>query len=122
MKKVAVIDDDPYVAEIARRIVEENGFEVRSYSSSQDALENLVDWKPDLILLDIVMPKLDGFEFLRLIRTISPQVKAILMSGGFNHIEESDCEKIMRDAHADGWISKPFTMETVAETIRAVLS
>jgi len=120
MKKIFVIDDDPFVTDIIQKILSEDSFKVRIFNSAKDALSLMTEEKPDLLIVDIVMPKLDGFELLKLARTIDNKVKTIIMSGGFNHIEESDIYEISKKANANGWIIKPFTVDSLLNTVEQV--
>ena len=69
-RKVLVVDDEPRMIRFIRLNLEHDGFEVYEATSGPQALEKMRDQLPDLILLDVMMPDLDGFETLRLIREI----------------------------------------------------
>ena len=63
-KSVLVVDDEPIVVEIAKRKLEELGYEVTTAGNGEEALERLKDKVPDLIVLDIQMPKMNGYTFM----------------------------------------------------------
>ena len=67
-KQVLVTDDDPVVIELTRQLLEDDGWTVRSAANGQEALDALADELPDVMLLDLMMPVMDGFETLRRLR------------------------------------------------------
>jgi twitching motility two-component system response regulator PilH len=66
--KVLVVDDDPGVRYLVRRVLEDRGMEVDEAESGEEALERLKETKPDLVLLDVMMPGMNGWEVLRRIK------------------------------------------------------
>jgi len=68
MKHIFLIEDDPFLSEMYAKKISGAGFEVEILGTAEDALRKLEQTQPDLILLDIVLPKMDGFEFLRTIK------------------------------------------------------
>lgn len=65
MKQVLLIEDDAALNDAFTLVLQKNGYDVRSVYNGQEALENLAEYKPDIILLDLLMPVMDGKEFLR---------------------------------------------------------
>lgn len=96
--------------------LEHDGFEVYEADSGSEALEQLRDQMPDLILLDVMMPGLDGFETLRLIREISTVPVIMLTAKG----EEEDRVQGL-ELGADDYITKPFSPRELVSRVRAVL-
>jgi len=68
MKKILVIEDDPVMAHVCQRLLTTHGFEVEVASDGAKGLERLNDYKPDLVLLDLMMPKTNGVEVLTRLR------------------------------------------------------
>jgi DNA-binding response OmpR family regulator len=68
MGHVVLIEDDPFLGNIASEKVRSAGYELTFFTTAEDALKELDGKKPDVILLDIVLPKMDGYEFLKLIK------------------------------------------------------
>ncbi len=66
--KVMVIEDDKFISKAMRYKFEEAGFVVRSFRTAEEGLENLKKWIPDVIVLDILLPGIDGYEFLRKVK------------------------------------------------------
>ena len=82
MSKVLVVEDDEMLRKVYTHILEKENFEVASAATGKDALEQADSFQPDLIILDILMPEMDGLEFLRQydVRNKHPEVKVIVFS------------------------------------------
>jgi two-component system KDP operon response regulator KdpE len=115
-RRILVVDDEPRMIHFIRLNLEHDGFEVYEAPSGSLALEQLRDQMPDLILLDIMMPDLDGFETLRLIRDLSSVPVIMLTAKG----EEEDKVRGL-ELGADDYITKPFSPRELVSRVRAVL-
>jgi len=115
-RRVLVVDDEPRMIHFIRLNLEHDGFLVSEATSGGGALEQLRDQLPDLILLDIMMPDLDGFETLQLIREISSVPVIMLTAKG----EEDDRVRGL-ELGADDYITKPFSPRELVSRVRAVL-
>ena len=115
-RRILVVDDEPRMIHFIRLNLEHDGFEVVETSSGSKALDQLRDQLPDLILLDVMMPDLDGFETLRLIREISTVPVIMLTAKG----EEDDRVRGL-ELGADDYITKPFSPRELVSRVRAVL-
>jgi two-component system KDP operon response regulator KdpE len=114
--RILVVDDERRMVGFIRLNLEQDGFEViEAYNGSQ-ALDRLRDSLPDLILLDVMMPDIDGFEVLRVIREIS-QVPVIMLTAKG---EEFDKVKGL-ELGADDYVTKPFSPRELVSRIKAVL-
>jgi two-component system KDP operon response regulator KdpE len=96
--------------------LEHDGYEVIEATSGTQALENLRDRMPDLILLDVMMPEMDGFETLQLLREISTVPVIMLTAKG----EEEDRVRGL-ELGADDYITKPFSPREMVSRVRAVI-
>ena len=96
--------------------LEHDGYEVIEATSGTEALENLRDRLPDLILLDVMMPEMDGFETLQLLREISTVPVIMLTAKG----EEEDRVRGL-ELGADDYITKPFSPREMVSRVRAVI-
>ena len=112
--RVLVVDDEPSVLSIVRRTLEWGGYDVASCSGGLQALECYRQNRFDLVLLDIMMPDLDGVEVLRRIRTINPEAKVMLMTG---HTEESVRARL-REFPDVNVVLKPFLPKELLAEIR----
>jgi DNA-binding response OmpR family regulator len=114
--RILIVDDEPRIIHFIRLNLEHDGFQVFEAPSGAKALEQLRDRLPDLILLDVMMPDLDGFETLRLIREISTVPVIMLTAKG----EEDDRVRGL-ELGADDYITKPFSPRELVSRVRAVL-
>ena len=115
-RRILVVDDEPRMIHVIKMNLEHDGFEVHEAPSGSKALEQLRDQMPNLVLLDIMMPDLDGFETLRLIREISTVPVIMLTAKG----EEDDRVRGL-ELGADDYITKPFSPRELVSRVRAVL-
>lgn len=114
--RILVVDDERRMVGFIRLNLEQDGFEVIEAYNGTEALERLRDSLPDLILLDVMMPDIDGFEVLRTIREVS-QVPVIMLTAKG---EEDDKVKGL-ELGADDYVTKPFSPRELVSRVRAVL-
>jgi two-component system KDP operon response regulator KdpE len=115
-KLILVVDDESRMVRFVRMNLELEGFRVSEAGSGIDALEKVRDELPDLVLLDVMMPEMDGFETLQRLREISTVPVIMLTVKG----EESDRIRGL-ELGADDYVTKPFSPRELASRIRAVL-
>jgi len=115
-KTILVVDDKANVRTLVRDYLSEQGFHVVVADNGQNALYTARREKPDLILLDIMMPEMDGFEFIRAFRKES-ETPVILLTA---RLEESD-KVVGLELGADDYVTKPFSMRELLARIRTVL-
>ncbi|MCB1754758.1 MAG: response regulator [Gammaproteobacteria bacterium] len=120
MKKVLIVDDEPNILLSLEFIVQKSGYSVATAQDGEAALEKIKDWSPDLVLLDINMPKLDGFEVCQLLREDSRwnALKIIMLTAKGRQVER---EKGLA-LGADDYITKPFSTQDVINKISVLLS
>ena len=116
MKTILAVDDKSSVRTLVRDYLTEEGFRVVTAGNGRDALYVARHEKPDLILLDIMMPEMGGYEFLRLYRK-ERNTPVILLTA---KLEESD-KVLGLELGADDYVTKPFGMRELVARIRAVL-
>lgn len=116
MATIALVDDDRNILTSVSMVLEAEGFEVRTYNDGATALSALSKSMPDLAVLDIKMPRMDGMELLRRLRQKSDLPVIFLTSKD----EEID-EVIGLRMGADDYVRKPFSQRLLVERIRAVL-
>ena len=115
-KTILVVDDKANIRTLVREYLTEQGYRVIIADNGQNALYTARQEKPDLILLDIMMPEMDGFEFIRRFRKES-EAPIILLTA---RLEESD-KVVGLELGADDYITKPFGMRELAARIKTVL-
>ena len=113
---VLVVDDEAWVGKIVAAALADQGFDVETASGGEEGLAAFERLKPDLVLLDVLMPDIDGLTVLRRIRETSP-VPVVLLTARGSPAEIADG----LDLGADDYIAKPFHPDEVAARIRAVL-
>jgi len=116
MPSIAIVDDDTQVGALIADMLEGEGYNVVSYGDSQTALHQIRARAPDLVILDIIMPKMNGIELLRRLRQ-NCNVPVIFLTG---RQEEAD-ELLGWQTGADDYIHKPFSQRVLIERVRSVL-
>lgn len=116
MRTVLVVDDEPRIVQIARDYLERAGFTVVSAGDGEAALATARSARPDLIILDLKLPKMDGLDVARELRKTS-RVPLIMLTA---RVEESD-KLIGLELGADDYITKPFSPKELVARVRAVL-
>src|SRR4030065_1980757 len=114
-RRILVVDDEERMVRFIRMNLEHDGFQVDEAFNGKQAIQKLRDVNPDLILLDIMMPDLDGFEVLETVREIS-QVPVIMLTAKG---EEDDRVRGL-GLGADDYITKPFSPREMVSRVRAV--
>ena len=116
MKKILIADDNEDIIDILSNYIEREGYETVVAMDGEEALQLFEKEQPVLVLLDIMMPKIDGYEVCRTIRK-SSNVPIILVTA-----RGEDFERVMGlDIGADDYIVKPFSPNEVMARVRAVL-
>lgn len=115
-KKILVVDDEKGLVRIIRLNLEHDGFEVVEANNGTQAIEKLRTSLPDLVLLDVMMPDMDGFTVLKSIREVGSTPVIMLTAKG----EEDDRVKGL-ELGADDYVTKPFSPRELTSRIRAVL-
>ncbi len=114
--RILVVDDDPTVSEIVVKYLEREGFEVTAVGDGTRALEHARGTMPHLVVLDLMLPGVDGLEVCRRLRAISPVPVVMLTARG----EEED-RVVGLELGADDYLAKPFSPRELAARVRAVL-
>ena len=116
MTKVLVVDDEPQIRRALRTSLEAHGYEVTTVGTGEEGVLYVADTSPDLVLLDLGLPDMDGTEVVRRVRSFS-EVPVIILS-----VREGSRDKVgALDAGADDYITKPFAMEELLARARATL-
>ncbi len=113
---ITLIDDDRNILTSVTMALEAEGYEVKSYSDGEEGLKTILGTPPDLVVLDIKMPRMDGMEVLTRLREKS-QVPVIFLTSKDDEVDEV----IGLRMGADDYITKPFSQRLLIERIRALL-
>lgn len=115
--RILVVDDEEYIVDLLSTSLRFQGFTVETASDGQEALRRVTDFRPDLMLLDVMMPLLDGFEVCRRLRADGDLTPVIFLTA-------RDAKDDMLSGFTKGgddYITKPFSLEEVVARINAVL-
>lgn len=111
------MDDEPEIRRALRTGLGYHDYDVRTVPSGEEALEQMMAWRPDVVLLDLGLPGMDGFQVLSRLRTRQSRSAVIVVS-----VMPNERDKVRAlDLGADDYVTKPFGMEELLARIRAVL-
>jgi DNA-binding response OmpR family regulator len=117
MGHILVVDDEPAIVTVVRERLEREGFAVRAVASGEEALAHMDADPADLVVLDVMLPGMDGFEVLRRLRGAGHTVPVIVLTA-----RDEDVDKIVGlELGADDYLVKPFNPRELSARIRAVL-
>jgi len=116
--RVLVVDDDPAIREFVGQALEDEGYEVRLAVNGQDALTTLFEWQANLIVLDLMMPTMDGWTFRDRQREVASLagIPVIVMSAARNLVGQTD------RLAANAILPKPFDLDTLLMETERLLS
>jgi twitching motility two-component system response regulator PilG len=119
-KKILLVEDQESLLKLESILLTSRGFEVRGVSDGQAALAAIEEDIPDLMLLDIMLPDLDGFEICRMIKEKerTRQIPIIMVTARKSRMDV----QLSKEAGADAYITKPFKSAMLIETIQKILA
>lgn len=115
-QKIVLVDDDRNIVTSVRILLESEGFEVAAFHDGEEGLAGILTEKPDLCVLDVKMPRMDGLELLTKLREVS-QVPVIFLTSKDDEVDQILGFRL----GADDYITKPFSQRLMIERIRTVL-
>jgi pilus assembly protein CpaE len=119
MTKIMIVDDDNLVTQLLEKLLKIDGYETASVNDSSKAIEIATSVKPDLFLLDLMMPQPDGFKLCRMLRqTLEFATTPIII---VTALDDSDSRAVAFGAGANDYITKPFHPNELAERIKEAL-
>ena len=120
MKRILVVDDESDVCFVLGKVLVENGFVVDSYENPRLALEKFKTDSYDLLILDIKMPDLNGFELYREIKRLDKKVKVCFLTAG--ELYYGEYPDISSSLHASSFIRKPIENEELMKRINEIIA
>jgi CheY-like chemotaxis protein len=118
-KEILVVDDEPNMIDITQAVLEEKGFRVTGVHSGKECLDRLRKKKPDLILLDIRMPGMDGWDVLKEIKR-DERTKAVPVMM-YTVVEKSLDDETLRERGVEEYIVKPFRIEDLVRKVEKIM-
>ena len=114
--KILVVDDDPNISDLLKMYFENEGYEVKTVTDGAEGINYFKMYEPDLVLLDIMLPKKDGWQVCREIREISSKPVIMITAKG-----EVFDKVLGLELGADDFVVKPFDMKELSARVKAVL-
>ena len=112
--KLLIVDDEAEICDFLKSFFEERNYEVKTASSGQAALQAVEQFKPQVILLDIKMPGMDGIQTLGTIKKKFPRIKVIMVTALETRDKIEECLRL----GADNYITKPLSLEYLENDVR----
>jgi DNA-binding response OmpR family regulator len=119
LPRILIVDDTPQAAELLAEYLSDCGYELRTAHDGEQTLKQVAEWSPDLILLDVMMPRMSGFEVCKRLRSNpATQDVAVLMVTALD--QASDVERAV-EAGTDEFVSKPIKKGELRHRVRSLL-
>jgi two-component system, chemotaxis family, chemotaxis protein CheY len=110
--RLLVVDDDPTIREMLEMLLDSEGYEVATASNGADALDALPELHPDLIILDMKMPVMDGWEFMDRYRTLPDATAPVVVLSA-----AQDTGRRAAEVGAQAYVSKPFAIDDLLKVV-----
>ncbi len=117
-KRIMVVDDDPAVRGVLKRMLSQDGYEVSDHGAGDEALARMKEWRPDLVFLDMHLPRLSGLDTLRGFKRVGPHTPVVMITG----LKDDQQGRDAIEEGAVGYLSKPVRWEKLRETLSRFLS
>ncbi len=111
--RILVVDDDKTIGGMVQAILGQFQYQVRWATTGASALSELAAFSPDLVLLDVSLPDMDGVDVLHQMRTTSPQIKVVMMTG----FHDDDLTQQTRQDGVTDFLDKPFTVQELIHLV-----
>lgn len=119
-KKILFVDDDISIRQLHKQILENEGYHVEIARNGHEAIQVLAEKNVDMVITDILMPDIDGFELIMEIRRNHPQLKVMAISGG-GRLSSDEYLTLANQLGVLYTLEKPFTKNQFVETVKQIL-
>lgn len=123
-KRIMVVDDEPHIVKLIQVRLQANGYQVQTASNGKECLDKILDFNPDLIVLDVMMPVMDGYSMIIAMRELRfdednnfPNVPVLILSARVDNV----IKEFMEKEEIKGYLTKPFKAEDLLEKIEEIL-
>ena len=117
MSKIMIVDDDPNIRELVCALLKDGGFDACEAADGRDALRRIADENPDLAVIDLMMPNMDGYELCRKLRQYYENMPVLMLTAK----AELNSKAKGFESGADDYLTKPFEGEEMLMRVRALL-
>jgi len=119
MTKLLIVDDDEQITSLFEKYLSSEGYEATALNQSSKAVETALEFKPDLFILDLMMPNPDGFKLCRLLRTypVFWDTPILIVTA----LNDEDSRVVAYGAGADSFLSKPFPINELGKRVKELL-
>ena len=116
-RRILVVEDDDTLRETIGEVMADDGHEIRLARNGHEALEHLAGWEAELVILDLMMPRMDAHEFrtVQLREGIAPDARILVLSAA------PDVASAAEKLQADAWVPKPFVLSGLIEVVDELL-
>lgn len=118
-ERILIVDDEAPMARLLEQALRDEGYEVAHAGDGMDAMNRLHAFRPDVVIMDIMMPRLDGVQATRLLRRNRSYADTVVIA--LSARTDTAVRDAMREAGADLYMRKPFTIARLVEHVRALL-
>jgi DNA-binding response OmpR family regulator len=118
-RRILIVDDEPSIAKILRKQMEVAGFEVQVAVDGQEGLSKVREWKPELVILDVMLPKMNGHEVCAAVKgdDAVKQIPIIMLTA---KAQRQDQDEALKHG-AEGYLTKPFQLEELLTKVKTLL-
>lgn len=116
--RILVVEDDETLRATIADVVSDDGHLVRTAADGEEALIDVKEWQPHLVILDIMMPRMDAYEFRKRQRAASNGTRPFVLIVS----AATDVASAAKELEADAWLAKPFTLEEMVATVNTLLA
>jgi two-component system, OmpR family, response regulator len=118
LARVLVVEDPPPLRELLARVCAYEGWKGGTAEAGEPGIRSAVEWRPDVVLLDMMLPDIDGLEVLRRLRAALPRTAVVVVSAR----DSAHDRAVARDAGAAGYVTKPFGVAELTAEVRRLLA
>jgi YesN/AraC family two-component response regulator len=121
MPRILIVDDDKLIRELLQQILEREGYETNTAINGNDAITKFNEYKPHLVVTDIIMPEKEGLELIQIFIKKDPFIKIMAISGGAYYNDIRDVLKMAEILGAHATLSKPLTKSEFINEVKKLV-